>query len=375
MPIAACLQPFVDSHALAGAVTLVASKNQVLDLDAVGYADLTAKKPMRTDSFFWIASLSKPITAAAFMMLVDEGLVNVEDPVEKHLPKFKGQMLEVEKDERHILLRQPSRPITVRDILSHTSGLPFLTRLEPRIDVLPLHEAAIAYALSNLESQPGSKYTYSNVGINTAGRIIEVLAGMPFEQFLQERLFDPLGMKETTFFPSAEQLARLPKAYKPNADKTALEETTITQCTYPLDRRDRFAHPAGGLFSTATDLSQFCRMILSGGQYEGRRYLSPASIRQMTTTQTCGLPVPQTKPETGGGYGFGWVTSCPDPGNTDAALVGECRHGGALYTHMRISAQHQLATIYLVQHAGYAGPNGDKIMPTFEEAAVAAFAK
>src|SRR5205823_14015705 len=124
------LQPYVTAGTLAGAVTLVASKDKLLDLEALGFADIVAKKPMQTDDLFWIASQSKPITATALMILVDEGKVNVSDPVEKYLPEFKEQMLAVERDAEHELLRKPSHPITVREILSHTSGLPFSSPLE-----------------------------------------------------------------------------------------------------------------------------------------------------------------------------------------------------------------------------------------------------
>jgi CubicO group peptidase (beta-lactamase class C family) len=126
--IAARLQPFVDSNTLAGAVTLVASKDKVLDVGAVGFADIAARKPMRTDCTFWIASMSKPITGAGVMILVDEGKVKLDDPVEKYLPEFRGQMVAVEKDDSHVLLRKPAHPITVRECLSHTSGLPFMPR-------------------------------------------------------------------------------------------------------------------------------------------------------------------------------------------------------------------------------------------------------
>jgi CubicO group peptidase (beta-lactamase class C family) len=122
-PIAAALQPFVDRHELAGAVTLVATKDKVLDVETVGWADIAAKKPMGKDALFWIASMSKAITAAAFMILVDEGKVKLDDPVEKYLPEFKGQMVVAEKDVDHVLLKKPKHPITIRNVLSHTSGL------------------------------------------------------------------------------------------------------------------------------------------------------------------------------------------------------------------------------------------------------------
>jgi CubicO group peptidase (beta-lactamase class C family) len=261
-----------------------------------------------------------------------------------------------------------SKPITVADALRHTSGLPFLSRLEPKIDVLSLRETAFAAAMSNLVFQPGSKYLYSNCGTNAAARIVEVIAGMPFENFLDERLLIPLGMTDTTFWPSNQQVARLAKTYKPNEHKTALEETTSGFLTYPLQNRTHCAHPGGGLFSTATDVYRFCRMIASGGVLEGRRYLAAASIRRMTTTQTGALAVPASP--VGAGYGFGWHTQLPDPGDTDSPLVGKCGHGGALATQFCLYPPQGLIIIYLVQHQGYAHPDGEKIFPTFEDAAL-----
>ena len=162
---------------LAGAVVLVADKNRVLDVEAVGYADVAAKKPMQTDCVFWIASQSKPITAAALMTLVDEGKVKLDDPVEKYLPEFNGQMVVAERDKDHVLLRKPKHPITVRNVLSHTSGLPFASPIEkPTLDLFPLECRVRSYAMLPLEFEPDTKNTYANAGINTAGRIVEVVS-------------------------------------------------------------------------------------------------------------------------------------------------------------------------------------------------------
>ncbi len=354
--IAASLQPFVDSHALAGAVTLVASKDAVLATQAVGCSDLAAKTPMAPDDLFWIASMSKPMTAAALMMLVDEGKVDVEADVAKYLPEFNGQMLVAEHTDERTVLRKPAHPIKVREILSHTSGLPFMSRLEPgRVDTMSLREAVISYAMTPLKTEPGSAYDYSNAGINTAGRIVEVVSGMPYEEFMQQRLFAPLGMKDTTLWPSEEQLKRLAKSYKPNAEKNGLEEIRISQLTYPLSDHHRGPSPAGGYFSTAADMAQFGRMILAGGTFLGHRYLSEAAIKTMTSKQTGALP---------NGYGFGW--SVDNDG---------CGHGGAYATDLWLDLPHQLVMVYLVQHAGYAGADGHAILHAFRKSAVAAFAK
>jgi CubicO group peptidase (beta-lactamase class C family) len=352
--LAAVLQPFVDHHVLAGAVILVASKDKVLDLEAVGYADIAAKKPMRTDDLFWIASQSKPITATALMMLVDEGKICVDDPVEKYLPEFKGQMVIAEQDQNHVLLKRPKHPITIKNVLSHTSGLRAISPLErPTLDLLPLRAAVESYAMLPLLFEPDSKYQYSNAGINTAGRIIEVASGMPYEQFLDKRLFGPLGMKDTTFWPNAEQLKRLAKSYKPSADKKGLEETTISQLKYPLDDRGRQPMPAGGLFSTAADQSIFYRMIAQGGVFAGRRYLSARAVKTMTSKQTGALPTP---------YGFGFSTG-----------EGKIGHGGAYSTNSSYDTEHRLITIFLVQHAGWRSDEGKKILPAFQQAAIKAY--
>jgi CubicO group peptidase (beta-lactamase class C family) len=378
--IASKLQPFVDSNTLAGAVTLVASKDKVLALDAVGYADIAARKPMRTGCLFWIASMTKPITAAAAMMLVDEGKVSLDDPVEKYLPEFRGQMVAVERDDNHMLLRKPAHPITVREVLSHTSGLPFMPRpAANKVDTLTLREIAMSAAMGPLNFEPGSKYEYSNAGIDTAGRIIEAVSGMPYEQFMQKRLFDPLGMKDTTFWPSQEQVDRLAKCYRPGAGGKGLQETPIGYLTYPLTDRRRGPSPGGGLFSTAADVAAFGRMVLAGGTFEGKRLLSESAVRQMTSTQTGNL-LDKDKGERG--YGLGWSTTRKAGGAAAAAsapaepaLLGACGHGGAVGTNLWLDPQQQLVTVYMIQHAGYGSPDGGKILPAFTKAANEAFGK
>jgi len=276
--------------------------------------------------------------------------------VEKYLPEFKGQWVKAEADSEHQLLKKPVHPITVRNVLSHTSGLPFSSPIEyPTLDVLPLAARVRSYAMLPLEFEPDSKYSYSNAGINTAGRIIEVVSGMPYERFLDERLFKPLGMKDTTFWPTEKQVRRLAKSYKPDAAKTGLEETTITQLRYPLSDRSREPMPAGGLFSTAADVARFCQMMLNRGELGGRRYLSEAAVSQMTTRQT-----PGTVKES---YGLGFSVG-----------DGEFGHGGAYATNMTIDTQHKLIFVWMVQHAGFPG-GGEKSRDAFMQAAKDAFAR
>jgi CubicO group peptidase (beta-lactamase class C family) len=352
--ITAALQPFVDNHSLAGAVTLVASGEKVLSLEAIGFADVATGKPMRSDALFWIASQSKPMTATALMMLVDEGKLKLDDPVTKFLPEFADQWLAVEHDSDHVLLKRPNHHVTVRHLLSHTSGMAFKSAMEePTLDLLRLRDAVRSYAMTPLQFEPGSKYQYSNAGINTAGRIIEVVSGMPYEEFMDKRLFEPLAMKDTTFWPNETQLARLAKSYTPNAQKTDLEETTITQLKYPLDDHERQPMPAGGLFSTAGDVGRFCQMIASGGVSDGKRYLSESAVRQMTRKQTADAIKE--------GYGLGWSTG----GDTFG-------HGGAYSTGMTIDLKRGLITVFMVQHAGFP-KDGDKSQEAFRRAAYAKF--
>jgi CubicO group peptidase (beta-lactamase class C family) len=361
--IVSVLQPFVDRHELAGAVTLVASKDNVLSLEAVGYADIAGKKRLQTDALFWIASMSKPIAATALMMLVDEGKVRLDDSVDKYLPQFMPRIIRVTPDGAHVRLESPQHAITVRNLLSHTSGIPFSSSLEmPTLDVFPLAVRVQSYAFEPLIFEPGSDYSYSNAGINTAARIVEVVSGMPYQAFLQKRLFDPLRMIDTTFWPTDAQVERLAKSYKTSALGTGLEETPITQLLYPLtDRTHRYPMPAGGLFSTAVDLGRYCQMILNGGVVSGRRYLSTAAIQEMSRNQLSNEVLQKefshrSDPADSTGYGLGWQTY----------PSGAFGHGGAYATNLRIDPQHGLATVWLVQHAGFPG-DGSKSEAAFEK--------
>ncbi len=335
--VASVVRPYVDAGNLAGAVVLVADKDKVLDLGSVGYSDLEAKTPMKTDALFWIASMSKPITATALMILVDEGKVKLDEPIARYLPEFGGAMVVAERDGEHVLLKKPGRPPTLRDCLRHTSGMRFKSALEtPTLDVLPLRDAVRSYAITPLEYEPGTKHVYSNAGINTAGRVIEVVAKMPYETFLDKRIFEPLGMTDTTFWPNARQVKRLAKSYKLGPDKKNLVATPIDQLLYPLtDRVHRFPMPGGGLFSTAGDLGRFCQMILNGGN----KIVSLDAIAEMSMRQT-----PKSVPQS---YGLGWSVGRDNFG-----------HGGAYSTNMTIDPMRGLAYIWMVQRAGLPGDGG-----------------
>ena len=363
--VAAKLQSFVERHQIAGAVTLIGTKDDVLSVETIGAADVGAGRPMTPDAVFWIASMSKSITGTAVMMLVDEGKLNVDDPVESYLPEFRGMMVVAEHDDDHALLRKPIHPLTLRTLLTHTGGLAGHSVLEPRLDLLSLRENVLVYPLVPLRFEPGARYDYSNAGINTLGRIVEVVSGMPFEVFLEQRLFAPLGMKDTTFWPDANQLRRLAKAYRPNAAQTGFEEVPIDQLTYPLSNRARGVSPAGGLFSTAHDMYRLGRMILNGGTYGGHRYLSAASIAQMTSNQIAELSI---GPDPDYGYGFGWIIHRARKKN-DPTGPGTFGAGGAYNTQMGIDPAHNLISVLMVQQVGCPESDRALLRDTFTQAA------
>jgi CubicO group peptidase (beta-lactamase class C family) len=270
-----------------------------------------------------------------------------------------------------VLLKKPRRPISIKNVLSHTSGLLYKSPIQqPTLDQFPLGVRVRSYAMLPLQFEPGSKFLYSSAGINTAGRIIEVVSGMPYEEFLSRRILAPLGMKDTTFRPDAEQMRRLAKSYKRKADKTGLEETPINQLEYPLDDRQRQPIPGSGLFSTASDISLFCRMILGGGVFRGRRYLSEKSLHQMTTTQTGDL---LGKGAGKGGYGLGWFTVKTAPGEGRRPIVGKCNHGGSYKTAMWIDPERQRIMVFMTQLEDPNGQTTEKLFNTFKKAAGEAF--
>jgi CubicO group peptidase (beta-lactamase class C family) len=347
------LQPFVNDHHIAGAVVLVADASKVLATEAVGMMDIEASKPMRTDCMFWIASMTKSISCTALMMLVDEGKVDVDAPVSRYLPEFKDQMLIAERDDERVLLKKPARQMRVRDLMSHTSGITLRDLPGPLVgEQVPLATRVAAYASQPLESEPGTKYRYCNAGINTVGHIIERVSGQSYAQFLQVRLFYPLGMSDTTFWPTEEQASRLATGYQPTKDKSGLDPVRRT-----LSDRSREPTPAGGLYSTAADMAKFCQMILNQGTSAGRRYVSTERVKQMTSRQTAdGIAE---------SYGFGWTT------REDLAS-----HNGAWKTNMSVDTQTGLITILMVQVAGWRDDKeGKKLEPAFRNAAIGAFSK
>src|SRR5262249_43131062 len=355
------LRQYVAAKEIAGAVTLVATPDRVLHLDAAGSAALNPPEVMRTDSIFWIASMSKPVLATLLLMLHDEGLLSVDDPVEKYLPEFKG------------LKTVDGKPaqITIRHLLTHTSGMGEITADQARAcktlaSVIPL------YVAKPVGFTPGSKWVYCQSGINTGGRIAEVVTGEPLDKLFQRRLFDPLGMKDTTFYLTEKQLKRLARSYR-RTDKGELEATEIAFLNGKSPTsRDRFPAPNGGLFSTAPDYARFCQMVLRGGELDGKRYLKPETVKLMTTIQTADLKTGFTP---GNGWGLGWCVVHEPHGVTAMLAPGTFGHGGAYGTQAWIDPAAQRIYLLMVQRANFPNSDASEVRRGFQEAASEAFAK
>jgi CubicO group peptidase (beta-lactamase class C family) len=366
-PVAGALEPFVEDGQIAGAVTLVARKDQVLSLQAVGFQDLEKRTPMATDSLFWIASMTKPITALAVLMLHDDRRLNIEDPVEDYLPEFKGQLAVREKTEDKLVLGKPARPLTLKDLLTHTGGVTGNPRVESgALDVLSLREATLVYALTPLQFEPGSRWAYSNPGINVLGRIIEVVTGEEYSKALDRLVFRPLGMRNTTFWPDKKKLEKLALSYQAGPDGR-LAPVEIRYLTSPYSDKKRAPLAAGGLFSTAEDLHKLYFMMVNGGEANRRRHLSKETLALMFENHTGDLKAGFVE---GMGMGLGVQVVLRPAGVTAMLRAGTVGHGGAYGTQGWFDPASGAIHIMLIQRAGL--PNGDAspMRQAFHEAAV-----
>jgi CubicO group peptidase (beta-lactamase class C family) len=369
--IPARMQKFVDDHVVSGAVMLVARHGQVVSLDAIGSADLATKRPMRTNDLFWIASMTKPIAGVAVLMLQDEGKLSIEEPVEKHLPEFKGMWLAASRTNDAASLKRPARKITIRDLLTHTSGLNTETPEVGRD--LTLAERTLFYSQQPLSFEPGSRWQYSNPGINTLGRIVEVVARQDIAAFLDERLFKPLGMKDTTFWPTESQARRVATPYAPG-DRAKREPPLVpTEFFFldgrPLTARWRSPKPAGGLYSTAADVAKFYTMMLNHGSAGGRQYLKPETVKLMTTTQTGDIKTGFTD---GMSWGLGFQVVKQPTGVTTMLAPGTFGHGGAYGTQSWADPQSQMVFVLMIQRQRLPNSDASDIRRTFQDAAIAA---
>jgi CubicO group peptidase (beta-lactamase class C family) len=369
--IRARMQSFVDDKTIAGAVTVVGTHDQMLSLECVGSQNLQTGAAMQPETMFRIASMTKPITAIGIMILVDEGKLSVDDPVEKHLPEFLGQMLIAGRSQDMITLKKPPRPVTVRDLLTHTSGLSFmppgLAKIYEKRN-LTLAEGVLVFSQRPLEFEPGSKWSYCNSGIDTLGRIIEVVSGQPYETFLKQRVFDPLGMTDTTFYPTEEQAKRVAMTYDRKDGALVPDPNKLIGSP----RGAKYAIPAGGLYSTAGDLVRLYQMMLRRGAAAQKQILSEASVRAMTQVQTGDLKAGFTD---GMGWGLGWGVVRKPTGVTAMLSPGTYGHGGAFGTQAWIDPHKDLFVVLLIQRMGLQNSDASDMRKELQRIAFAAVEK
>ncbi|HEX4609241.1 MAG TPA: serine hydrolase domain-containing protein [Urbifossiella sp.] len=355
------MQRYVDSGDLAGAVTLVGRAAGVIEHEAVGYRDLAAQDPMQKDTLFRIASMTKPITAIAVMILVDEGKLSPDDDLAKHIPAFADLTLAGGA--------KPARAVKLRDLLTHTSGLanypPDLGDVYGKRDKT-LAETTAAVAKLPLMFEPGTKWSYCNPGIDTLGRVVEVASGKAFEAFVKERVLDPLAMADTRFYPAPSDLKRLALTYGKGKDgKLAAAPFGLVG----LPENPKHPIPAGGLISTAADQAKVYRMMLNKGALAGKRVLSEKAVAEMTKMQTGDI---KTGFVDGMSFGYGWAVVKEPKGVTAMLSPGTFGHGGAFGTQGWIDPKQDVFAILMIQRTGL--PNGDAsdFRKTLQELAVAA---
>ena len=341
----------VESGRIPGAVLVVARNGKTAVFDAFGYQERNSKKPMKNDSIFRIASMSKPITSVAIMILSEEGKLDIGAPVGQYLPEFRAAKVGVEKV-------APKRPMTVQDLLRHTSGLTYGIFGNSPVDDLykksgmfagkSLAAMVTTIASLPLAHQPGEVWEYS-VSTDVLGRIVEVVSGMDLDRFVAERITRPLRMADTGFYLNASQESRLAlpdsAMAMPNADPTVKPD---------------LLSGGGGMLSTAGDYARFCQMLLNGGELEGVRILSPKTVALMTSDQ---LP-PTTErhspvalslnafgptPEMGTSFGLGFAVRTAAGRNPVPGSLGDFSWAGITGTYFWVDPKEKLVTVLMVQ--------------------------
>lgn len=342
------MREFTASGLCTGIVTLLQIDGKRIALDAFGLADREAKRDMATDTICQVMSMTKPFTGSGIALLAEDGKLRFTDPVERHLPEFRGQRMIESVDGTKQVTVPASRPITIRDLMTHTSGvgeMPPESAGDFAGAVLrrPLAENVQIYAQQPLIFAPGTRYQYSNMGLATLGRIIEVCSGQSYEKFLAERIFEPLGMQDSFFFPPQEKLNRIAMVYFTKDGKTEPAKAWV--------RREgaRYPMPEGGLFSTAEDLSRFYQTVLDGGVYQGKRILSKWAVQTMTALQESSVT---GVAGTGNGWGLTWNRVSGPRGMLTLKSASAFGHGGAFGTFGLVDPERKLVGVFLTQEMG-----------------------
>jgi CubicO group peptidase (beta-lactamase class C family) len=329
--IAPAMEAAVAGKEAAGIVTLVMKEGKVVHHEAVGMADVAGGKAMTKDAVFWIASMTKSINGTALMMLVEEGKVTLDEPAAKWLPG----LAKVKMKDGSV----PKTAITLRMLLSHTAGIAFPPR-KADDGAVSLKQYVDRLLVAPLAFEPGSDYEYG-FGPTVAGRLLEVVTGKPYEVFLKERLFEPLGMVDTMFHPDEARRARIAQTYKLDEETKELAVSYNPFFTSSAAVK-RMVEPAGGLFSTAADMGRFYAMVANGGELDGKRILSEKGVKEMTTPVSAG-----GKPIT---YGLGWQCCTEANAKMSPLGVGTFGHGGAFGTNGWVDLERKIVTVFLVQN-------------------------
>ena len=349
--IEATTQKYVDSGLVPGAVMLVARRGKIAWTRTLGFRDRAAKDPMRPDSIFRIYSMTKPIVSVAAMMLVEEGKMQVSDPVSKYLPEIGRMKVGVETSEGGkpaLQLTDPAREMTVQDLMRHTSGLIYGTRgkslvnaayIEAKIGSRDFSNEELVTKLSSLPLRfsPGDRWEYG-VSTDVLGRLVEVVSGKTLGEFLNERILTPLGMSDTGFFVPSDKLNRAAQPWQ-------MPEAPPMTPRFDVAQKPRFESGGGGLTSTMDDYLRFAIMVADGGEFAGKRLLGSKTVEFMTVDHTGSRP--GRPPGLGFGLGFEVRTSVGDsalPGS-----LGEYGWAGNAGTLFWIDPKEQLIAIYMVQ--------------------------
>ena len=360
--ITTVVQHDIDDKRIAGAVTLVVRRGHVAWFKAQGMIDREAGKPMPPDAMFRICSMSKPVTSVAVMMLYEEGKFLLDDPVSKYLPEFKNPKVLVKPASGEPYTIPATKEITIRDLLRHTSGLtynwnPDLGPMYEKANVasgLLQYDGTIGDSVKQLAGMPllfnpGDRFEYS-LGVDVLGRLVEVVSGKPLDEFFRTRIFEPLGMKDTYFFPSDNKLGRLATAYTYYPDKglnrfpdTPIREGTFVYSSdYPSRGPKKLFSGGAGLVSTAMDYARFCQMMLDEGKVGNTRLLSRKTVELMTHDQ-----LGKIGPEQGFGLGFG-IEGVKGP-LSELGSPGEYSWGGFFYTGFTVDPKEQMIVVFMAQ--------------------------
>ena len=367
------VQKFIDDQQLAGAITMVARRGQVVHFETYGMMDLEVQRPMQKDAIFRIYSMTKPVAAVAVMMLCQDGKLELEAPVSKYLPELGGMKVAADAEAEEASLINADREMTVRDLMRHTSGLPGANRYMAgqtavdklyrqaglhRLDECNLQEMVERLGTIPLLYQPGTKWHYS-IAADVLGRLIEVVSNQSLDVFLAEHIFQPLDMEDTGFYVPTEKIDRLVGMYGPQPTGglqiiEAPQGGTGSYSKTSFRKRPKFLSAGGGLVSTATDFMRFCLMLSEKGQLAGKRLLEVESVERMTCNHLPQHLVPLDKKpvERYGGLGFGLGVSVRVQ-QTDwvpASQVDEYGWIGGTSTEFWISPRDELVTITLAQH-------------------------